>query len=181
MIALIGPRRGRSEFADTPLPQAHALVRHFVRPGLSWLEGAAAMRACLPAETNPDLPAPWYRAIAATHGPGMVPPGTGPFYLPEWVADPSPDESPVGRNAGRRRGETIDARLRRAGFRLVVAHVVVLRPNADYLAAAKRMALRYPWTVHPQLYWVYLYPSLRATRGRDERPFTTRRWIPGER
>lgn len=149
------------EIRETPLPQAHFVERHLIVSG-SWETGCRKLAEAFPRETRPERPANWYRLLAGTHWPGRIPPGNGPFYMPEWAF--TEEEY----------GERVRA-LKTAGFREVVAHVVVLPTNGEYLGAALRAAGSYRWNANPYTYRAYLYPKLPKGKAKDLRDYNTER------
>src|SRR5580704_224084 len=170
-VTLLGSRKGRAEFREHPLPQAHFLERQLVHPKISWEQGSELLATyCAPGTA-------WSNALeldllSATHTSGQCPPGNGPFYLPEWslVESGAEDTSEVYRE--------MVARLTRLGFRSVVTHVIVLSETNDYLVDAMRAARNIPWNVDPTLYRCYLYPTMGPRSGQRLRSYTTQRWIP---
>lgn len=151
MAQLEDLKNNRTPFKEKPLPQAHFLERHFIHPKASWDEAARIVAGMFPRDTRAERPKPWYRLLAGTHWPGQVPPGNGPFYVPEWVfADESLD--------------ALKARFKKEGFKEAVAHVVVLPMDGEYLAAAMRAAEQNAWNVNPRTYRAYLYPTLGSKK-----------------
>jgi hypothetical protein len=162
----------RSDFAESPLPQAHFLERQLAHPSAEWAEGARMLREALPKETRIERPHPWYQLLLATHAPGKVIPGNGPFFVPDWVF--SVEER-----------EEKEAALKSAGFKETFAHVVFLPSDGEYLASAMRAALIdpyegaaprfHPWNANPRTYRAYLYPRLSGLAKRPLRDFTVER------
>lgn len=137
--------------------------------GKGWEAGRAALRAAFPKETRDERPAPWFRSHFWTHSGAFVPPGNGPFYIPEW--------------AGPEDGEAFDrwiSGLKKAGFRRQRVATSSLPPTREYLIHAMRtIEGRMAWNVDPLLYVVYGYPQGGTKSAkRDLRPFTTGRWTP---
>lgn len=167
MIVLTGPRKGQREFPQERLPQAHHLEKQFVHPRLSWDRGTALLRTLFPEETGDGAAAGWYELLWATHWPGRVTPGNGPFYVPSWALDEISD-------AKARRA--VRAQLQKAGFREKTVHAVWLPHSALYLRAAMRAAGTLAWNVDPVLYRCYLYPHLGTVYRKKLRPYNTPRW-----
>ncbi len=166
MSVLTGPRKGRPEFAVRPLPQAHFVERQLVHSRLGWEDGTRLIMTRCPEATHRDHPHEWWELLTWTHAPGRVPPGNGPYFIPEWALDDfkSPEIRPIV------------SQLKRAGFREAVVHVVMLPHSNDYLASARRAAGSMAWNVNPLLYRCYLYPTLGEKWTRPLRRFTTPRW-----
>lgn len=159
----------RRELREQPLPQAHFVERHWILAKGSWEDGVRQLQAAFPRDTRPDRPAPWFQALAATHSPGLVPPGNGPFFVPDWAMEGAPPADVT----------VWESTLKRAGFRPMVAHCAYLPDNTEYLVRAMQIAgPKLPWTVNPWTYRVYCYPRISGRPG-PLRPYTTRRWIPG--
>ena len=165
---------GDEVFKPQLLTGAHFMEHQQIHPSLDWAGAAALLQRTFPRETRLERPQSWYRTLAATHwpaterGPGPVPPGNGPFYVPDWVfQDLAEDEQ-----------KRLQAGLKAAGFKPVVAHVGYLPENNDYLVAAMRLAGKHRWTVNPTTYRVYVYPSLGIARPKRYplRDYTTERW-----
>jgi hypothetical protein len=144
-----------------PLPEAHWVEYHWILPRGSWEGGVAALAKAMPRDARPQRPAPWYRLLARTHWPGRVPPGNGPFYVPDWAVD----------------GPAMEDALKGSGFQRVVAHVVVLPPDAEYLTSAMRAAGSHAWNADPLLYRGYIYPSLKALARQPLRDYNAERWV----
>lgn len=167
-------RRGKREFPERPLIQAHFQEVHYVDTARSWDDAASRLVAAFPMDTRPERPKDWYRLLAGTHWPGQVPPGNGPFYVPGWSLGSfdkrgRPDEAAEDR---------LIKALKGAGLKEVVAHGYYLPETSEYLAAAMRMVGNSAWTVNPRTYRLYLYPSLRSWAKKPLRAFNTERWRP---
>jgi hypothetical protein len=160
--------KNKKDIPTSPLAQTHFVERHFVLPKGSWADGVALLARHFPKEARPERPAAWYQQLAETHWPGRVPPGNGPFYLPEWLLEGAPEAQQ----------QAWVKRLGAAGFKPVIAHVAYLPENTEYLVRAMQVAGEHPWTVNPRTYRVYLYPTLTQLRKAPLRPFTTTRWTP---
>jgi signal recognition particle subunit SEC65 len=143
-----------------PISGAHWVETHWVLPKGSWAEGAQKLVAAMPMDARPERPAHWYSLLSRTHWVGRVPPGNGPFYVPEWAVE----------------SQEMEASLRKAGFRPVSAHVAVLPPDGEYLVTAMRTAGKVAWNVDPLLYRVYVYPTEKGLAGKELRDYNTERW-----
>lgn len=148
---------------DPPIPQAHFTEFHWVNLRSPWAQAAQGLVSLFPRDTRPDRPREWYSCLWGTHWPGCIPPGNGPFYLPEWAF--SEDELarmvPI---------------LKSAGYKQVVAHVLFLPQNNEQLVAAMRAAGKHPWTADPIRSRAYIYPKLRNTPDKQLREFNVDRW-----
>lgn len=161
---------------ETALPQAHSLERHLVHPKLSWEEGVAKLREVFPKDARPERPAKWYRRLSGNHWPGQVPPGNGPFYVPQWAFD-GPDWARVSKA------------LSKEGFKEVVAHVVHIPADGEYLHATMRAAGihapdgGHPWNLDATTsglgYLAFLYPNIPGFNRKKMplRPFTIERAV----
>ena len=147
-----------------PLPVAHFVETHWVNLKLPWAEAARELIRLLPRHARPERPLPWYGRLAGTHWPGQIPPGNGPFYIPEWTLE------------GEKEAEIILSVLKKAGYRKVDAHVAYLPHNAEQLVVAMRDAGKHPWTANPITARVYIYPQLRRTPDKELRPHNVERW-----
>lgn len=174
--------RGSPDIKEKPIPEAHWLEKHFVHPKLSWEEASRLVVQSFPRETRKERPAGWYLHLYGTHWPGCVPPGNGPFYIPEWVVEEAWNKHAIQRNSPPRpeeqaiAQEAMEAQLKRAGFKVAIAHVVMLPQDGEYLHAAMRVARDRAWNVDPFLYRAYVYPSLSRFAKSGLRPFNTSRW-----
>lgn len=146
--------QNRSPSTIKPIPEAHFAEKHFLWKKGSWGDGAVALASAFPKETRREHPAPWYASIQATHGPGRVPPGNAPYYIPTWLVSEADD--PEGWKAW-------TAVLKKAGFTETPAHVVYLPDRRDYLVRAMRVAGTRAWTANPLTYRLYVYPTLGAS------------------
>jgi hypothetical protein len=145
-----------------PIAQAHFVERHWVQPKLDWAAAAQKLAEVFARDTRAERPAPWYAHLAGTHWPGSAPPGNAPFYVPEWVFD---DDDVAARAKA----------LKAAGFREVIAHVVILPGNGEYLATAMRAAGDLSWNVNPRTYRCYIYPTLPKGGATKLRAYNTKR------
>lgn len=152
--------KSRNPFPESPIPSAHYLEWQWVLPNVSWEEGVLRLQKLFPRDARTERPADWYKRIRNTHWPRKVPPGNGPFYVPEWAVE----------------DEDMAKALEKGGFKKVVAHVCILPPDGEYLIWAMRVARDRTWNVDPIIYRLYIYPKLKR-RGRDDlRDYNTKRW-----
>lgn len=147
---------------ETPLMRAHFVERHMVHTELSWEQATQKMSDIFPRDARLERPADWYRRLIGTHWPQQVPPGNGPFYLPEWTF---PED----------KWAEYHEQLEEAGFEEAIAHVVMLPHNNEYLAAIMRAAQEHPWTANPITYRGYIYPELKKLRDRELRSYNVER------
>lgn len=148
-------------------PEAHFPDVHWIHPKLSWEEGTQSLITLFPKDARRERPRPWYEAIRLTHWPRQVPPGNGPFYVPEWcLGVDSPEEA-----------TRLTTVLKGAGFRSMTVPIAMLPPTSEYLLAAMRITHgRFAWNVDPILYQVAWYPALGGLAKSPLRPYTTDRW-----
>lgn len=149
--------RKSSSFKEKPIFEAHWLEHHWIYPSGDWTEGARALVAAFPKDTRPERPAKWYHLLRHTHWPDRVPPGNGPFYIPEWVLET----------------EEMEDVLKAANFRKVVAHVAILPFDSEYLVTAMRIAKDRAWNADPILFRVYVYPKERKFAKTPLREYNT--------
>lgn len=148
---------------EPPIPEAHFTELHWVNLRVPWAQAAQELVSLFPRDTRPDRPREWYACLRGTHWPRCIPPGNGPFYLPEWAF--SKEEL-----------ERVIPTLKSAGYKQAVAHVVYLPQNAEQLVFAMRAAGNRPWTANPITARAYIYPKLRKTPDRGLRMFNVERW-----
>lgn len=145
---------------------AHWAEQQWVHPSVDWAQGTEMLRAMAPRDTRVERPKRWYELLRLTHWPGQVPPGNGPFFVPDWALEVM----------GETETERLRAGLRAGGFRDLSVPVAVVPPSSDYLVWAMRITQGFRWTANPVLYQVYWYPTLGAGRVPELRPFTVRPW-----
>lgn len=150
--------------APKPLVRAHFVEEHWIHPKLPWEQAARELVQLFPRDTRPERPRAWYRRLAGTHWPGQIPPGNGPFYVPEWTIEDN------------EAGDAIRETLKKAGFRKAEAHALYLPQNSEQLVVAMRAADQHPWTANPLTGRAYIYPRLRRTPDRELRPYNVDRW-----
>jgi len=162
MPTLLEIIRKKPHIKERPIESAHRVEYHWVRLKGDWNDGAKALQTLFPREARVERPAEWYSLLRETHWPGKLPPGNGPFYVPEYAI----------------KDDDMRRALERNGFVKVVAHVAVLPPDSEYLVAAMRGAGKHPWTVDPILYFAYFYPKIKGWKVPELRPYNTTPWTP---
>ena len=181
MPTLVELIRGSLDIKEKPIPEAHWVEKHYIHPKLSWDEASQLLARTFPRETRKERPSGWYLLLHGTHWPGCVPPGNGPFYIPEWVVEEAwrkhatQTDMPPRSEEQERAREAMEAQLKKVGFEEVVAHVVMLPQDGEYLHAAMRAARDRAWNVDPFMYRAYIYPSLSKFAKQSLRPFNTTR------
>lgn len=163
MPSLKDLQKNTKEFKETIIDPAHFLEHQWVNTKLDWPSGSLLLKKLFPRETKVERPQVWYKHLRGTHWPKEVPPGNGPFYIPEWVFEPEELEK-------------YTQVLKKNGFKQIEAHVVVLPDTGEYLVKAMRAAGDFQWNVNPRTYRAYIYPRF-GTKKKELRNYTTERWI----
>lgn len=150
---------------------AHFQETHYVYTGKGgWDAGAKGLRELFPRTTHPQRPAEWYAQIRSTHWPARVPPGNGPFYLPDWVVgwDGAAEE--------KRRAKI----LLSGGYKTTDVAALYLSQSSEYLVSVMRTAGEWAWNADPRLYVGYIYASLPSPgKAATLRAYNTERWRGG--
>jgi hypothetical protein len=174
MLTLADLAKGKRLIEPPPFRQAHFAEQHFVRVGVSWEAAAAELTELFPREARRERPGAWYRLIAGTHWaadlrmgrPAQIPPGNGPFYLPEWLLEGMPES----------RQKEMEKALKDAKYKKVWAQALYLPPNRDYLVSIMRAAGSYLWNADPLMYRGYFYPTLGKSPAASLREYNVERW-----
>lgn len=157
----LGPRPDKSPASS------HFMLSQWIHPSHDWGKGTRVLQQLFPKETRIEKPREWYASLQGTHWVGQVPPGNGPFYVPDWALN-------VESEAEATRLRTI---LKGAGFKQQDVPVAMLPITSEYLRYAMRIATAddAQWTVDPVIYQLYWYPGKRGAT-KNLRAYTTVRW-----